>query len=192
MSSHARAAGALLTLTLAGCGEATRLHHPRAPGEKSFAWLAAGRSPASWAPMGALQCGTLPRPPGWRAVSGDRGSVSFVQISAGGMIVGYLNATPRSGGETLANWARFRIAHNADEGDHQVRATATLTAMAIGAARASCVIDDYSTSRSRYRELACLIDGPRASTVVVGAAPSSDWPRQRPVIERAIAGFLAS
>ncbi len=38
---------------------------------------------------------------------------------------------------------------------------------------------------------ACLAGGGRDGTVVAGAARSRDWSRQRPVLERAIAAFVA-
>jgi hypothetical protein len=51
------------------------------------------------------------------------------------------------------------------------------------------VIDSYRTSRTRYREIACLVAGARTSSVVVGAAPSKTWARQAETIERAIASL---
>lgn len=193
----------------AGCGAAnqTRAHgvqsiappanraptrEPTPSGSRSFAWLASGPAPPAWSPAGMLAGGALPRPRGWQAIHGDRGSVSFAQLRMGGTVVGYLNATPRSGAETLANWTRFRVHHNAAEGDRNVRASAGSDGLRIGADHASCVIDDYLTRLSSYREIACLIAGARATTVVVGASPPSNWSRQRPIIERAIAGFVAS
>jgi hypothetical protein len=51
------------------------------------------------------------------------------------------------------------------------------------------VIDSYRTSRTRYREIACLVAGARTSSVVVGAAPSRTWTQQAETIERAIASL---
>jgi hypothetical protein len=53
----------------------------------------------------------------------------------------------------------------------------------------SCVIDRYATVSAHYREIACLVRGPRASTVVVGAAVPGDWARLGPQLERAISSF---
>ncbi|MGI8429711.1 MAG: hypothetical protein ACR2OB_10500 [Solirubrobacteraceae bacterium] len=66
-----------------------------------------------------------------------------------------------------------------------------MTALRVGMARASCVIDDYRTPRSRYREIARLVAGPRAATVLVGAAPPRAWRQTQKVIRSAIAGFVA-
>jgi hypothetical protein len=53
----------------------------------------------------------------------------------------------------------------------------------------SCVIDHYATVRAHYREIACLVHGSRADTVVVGAALPGDWSRLGPQVERAISSF---
>jgi hypothetical protein len=51
------------------------------------------------------------------------------------------------------------------------------------------VIDSYRTSRTRYREIACLVAGNRTSSVLVGAAPSKTWAQQAETIERAISSL---
>jgi hypothetical protein len=114
-----------------------------------------------------------------------------VRLTASGAIAGYLNATPRSDNERLDDWTRFRVAHNAEEGDRDVRALAGQNGLQLRMGRASCVIDQYRTKLSAYREIACLIEDARGSTVVLGAAPPDSWPAELPVIERAIAGFVA-
>ena len=196
MSSKAGALGALsvlvaLVLVASGCGTGSTNAQKATSKAGSFAWLSAGSAPATWTAPGALAGGSLPRPPGWQAARGDRGSVSFVE-RRDGAIVGYLNATPRSGAETLANWQRFRVAHNGEEGDRDVTRISGMTGLAVNSSHVSCVKDSYRTSLSPYVELACLVVRPRASTVVLGASPPTDWGRQRAVIQRAIAGFVAS
>jgi hypothetical protein len=53
----------------------------------------------------------------------------------------------------------------------------------------SCVKDSYTTQTgSRFVEIACLVAGARAESVIVGAAPPSGWADESPTIERAIAG----
>jgi hypothetical protein len=51
------------------------------------------------------------------------------------------------------------------------------------------VIDTYRTSRAPYREIACLVDGARRSTVIVAAATTGAWPREHVQLERAIQAF---
>lgn len=137
-------------------------------------------------PSGAA---SLPYPPGWRRVQSDAGTVSAALTGPGRQIRGYLNATPRQGGETLADWARFRPAHNSEEGDRHVVREASARGLRFRGGSGSCVIDTYATSSSRYREIACLVAGSRASTVVVAAAQPRDWTSLAPQLERAISGF---
>jgi hypothetical protein len=106
------------------------------------------------------------------------------------MIVGYLNATPQSGEETLSNWASFRPVHNAEEGERRIGVIAEAEGLRFRSATGSCVIDGYTTSSAhRYREIACIVAGRRATTVVVGAAAPSRWEGLKPAIERAISSF---
>jgi hypothetical protein len=104
--------------------------------------------------------------------------------------VGYLNVTPRQGGETLSDWASFRIAHNADEGDRAIKRLAVGSGLRFRTGHGSCVKDTYTTrTRVRYIEIACLVVGSKATSVIVGAAPPASWARTSRVIERAISGF---
>jgi hypothetical protein len=104
-------------------------------------------------------------------------------------IVGYLNATPRQGPETLENWSSFRPDHNRDEGDRSVRLIASSTGLRFRGGRGSCVIDDYTTSKETYREIACLASGSGSSAVVVAAAPTSDWQDEAATLQRAVSAF---
>ncbi|HEY2055307.1 MAG TPA: hypothetical protein VGH14_15350 [Solirubrobacterales bacterium] len=107
-----------------------------------------------------------------------------------GRIVGYLNATPRQGDETAANWSHFRIAHNREEGDREDRLAAAATGLRFHAATGACVIDAYTTiTGNRFREIACLVTGRSAATVIVAAAPPSRWAAEAPLLERAVSNF---
>ena len=59
-------------------------------------------------------------------------------LAGGQRIDGYLNATPRQGTETLANWSRFRPEHNQDEGDRGVRFLAATTTARFRSGRGAC------------------------------------------------------
>jgi hypothetical protein len=114
-----------------------------------------------------------------------------VSRAPSGRIVGYLNATPLQGGETAANWSHFRVAHNREEGDRNNRLVAAATGLRFHEATGSCVIDSYSSSTgSRYREIACLVSGRRATTVIVAAAQPSRWRAEAPLLERAVNSFI--
>jgi hypothetical protein len=70
-----------------------------------------------------------------------------------------------------------------------VRVLAAARALRFGFGRASCVIDTYGTSRAPYREIACLVQGARHSTVIVAAATMAAWPGERTQLERAVQTF---
>jgi hypothetical protein len=52
------------------------------------------------------------------------------------------------------------------------------------------VRDSYTTvTHARYVEIACLVAGQRATSVIVGAAPPNAWSQVSPLLERAISAF---
>jgi hypothetical protein len=128
-------------------------------------------------------------PPGWRAIKTDPGTVSAALMGPHGRIRGYLNATPQSGAETLANWAHFRPAHNHEEGDRAVVRLASATGLRFSNGGGSCVMDRYKTVSDRYQEIACIVRGTHGTTVVVGAAEPSAWASLAPDLQRAVASF---
>jgi acyl-CoA reductase-like NAD-dependent aldehyde dehydrogenase len=98
--------------------------------------------------------------------------------------------TPREGHETQADWPRFRVEHNAEEGDREVTMLAAARNLRFRAAGGTCVRDSYvTTTGAQYTELACLLTGRHTSAVVVGASPPGVWAKMGPLIERAIAAF---
>lgn len=147
--------------------------------------------PPGWRALRLESGATLPVPASWRRLSGDPGSVSAARLAGNGSIAAYLNATPVQRGETLAGWTRFRLHHNAAEGDRDVRLVSTTPRLRLRAGRAACVVDDYATSRAGYRELACIVAGARArpGTVLVAAARPRLWARERAALEFAVRRF---
>ena len=174
----------VLIVGLAGGGDSS----PRRP-SGPFAWLHPASPPAGWK-VARSSGGVLAYPPGWRPVETDPGTASVALLGRGGRIKGYLNATPKQGAETLANWSRFRPEHNLDEGDQSVHVIASANHLRFRSGPGSCVIDDYTTSKATYREIACLVAGPRSSAVVVAAAPIGLWERQAATLERAVSSFV--
>ncbi|HEY2740725.1 MAG TPA: hypothetical protein VGI69_00925 [Gaiellaceae bacterium] len=157
----------------------------------AFRWLQPGSSPRGWKlarlPSGAA---TFAYPRTWKPVRTDPGTASVALIGRAHSIRGYLNATPRQGTETLANWPSFRIQHlREEESSRDVRLIASAHGLSFRSGRGSCLIDSYRTSRTRYREIACLVTGAHTSTVLVGAAPSRTWTQQAQTVERAIASL---
>jgi hypothetical protein len=174
---------------LAACGSGSK---PAAGNARAFAWLRPSATPRSWhtsrLPDGAAR---MAYPLHWRSIRSDPGTVSSAIRAESGAIRGYLNATPQQGAETLGSWSSFRVDHNGDEGDVNVKQVASATNLRFRHAHGSCVIDTYSSSTGHpYREIACIVAGASATTVVVGAAPPTQWAQQGPAIERAISSFI--
>jgi hypothetical protein len=177
-------AAVVLIVGLAGGGESS---HRRLSGP--FAWLDPASPPAGWK-VARSSGGALAYPPGWRPITTDPGTASVALLGGGDRIDGYLNATPKQGAETLANWSRFRPEHNLDEGGRSVHVIASASHLSFRSGPGSCVIDDYTTSKATYREIACLVSGPRSSAVVVAAAPIALWEQQAATLERAVSSFV--
>jgi hypothetical protein len=190
---------AALVLAATGCGggysggASGSTSAPQATSQsRAFAWLHPSPPPQAWhtsqLPGGVAR---LAYPLGWQSIRSDPGTFSAAVRAPTGEIWGYLNATPKQGPEKLSNWSRFRPDHNRDEGDVNVKPVASATNLRFRGGHGSCVIDTYTSSSGRsYREIACIVAGERATTVVVGAAPPAQWSRQGPALERAISSFL--
>jgi hypothetical protein len=176
-------AAVVLIVGLAGGGESS----DRRPSGQ-FAWLHPASPPAGWN-VARSSGGALAYPPGWRPIKTDPSAASVALLGGGDRIDGYLNATPKQGAETLANWSRFRPEHNLDEGDRSVHLIASASHLSFRSGLGSCVIDGYTTSKATYREIACLVSGPRSSAVVVAAAPIALWNQQAATLERAVSSF---
>jgi hypothetical protein len=162
---------------------------PKKPASAQTSSDLAGGWSALRLPSGAA----LPYPSSWRQVHGDPGTASAALFNANGTIRAYLNATPADSTESLHGWARFRLHHNADEGDRNVRLIAAHNDVSLAAGRASCVVDDYATSRSRYRELACIVAPSNGGhvTVLVAAAQPNAWAHEHLKLDYAIDHFIS-
>jgi len=156
-----------------------------------FAWLRPASAPTGWNVARTQGGAVLAYPPGWTPIKTDPGTASVALLAGGERIDGYLNATPRQGTETLADWSRFRPQHNQDEDDRGVRSLAATTTARFRSGRGACVIDTYTTSKASYREIACLVSGRGSSAVVVAAAPIALWDQQAGTLERAVSSFVA-
>jgi hypothetical protein len=163
--------------------------HDRRAG--AFAWLQPQVAPTGWSTWRLPGSpARLSAAPGWRREHGDAGTRTAVLRTPSGEIAGYLNATPRQGAESPRNWTRFRLAHNRDEGEREVRLLAAATHLRFRSGTGSCVLDSYRTQGgNRYREVACIVSGRSATTVIVGAAPPLRWQAEAPAIEQAVNSF---
>lgn len=162
---------------------------PAASTRPAFAWLRAAPAPSGWRSAPTRSGARLAYPRSWRLIRGDAGTASAAPAGPRGVFAGYLNATPRSGAETPANWSRFRVTHVAAEGARAVRLLASGARLAFLGGQGSCVIDAYTTTATRFREIACIVAGTHGTTVVVAAAPATRWPAAAPLLERAVKSF---
>jgi hypothetical protein len=193
---------AALAMAAGGCGAMSkRVSSPITPGAQTqsltaaahrsgFGWLRPASAPATWSAARLSSGAVLRYPVGWRQVAGDAGTATVVLQGPQHVLLGYLNLTPRQGDESMSTWASFRIGHNAREGDHAVTRIASASGLRFRKGRGSCVSDAYATNTgNRFTEVACLVQGPRVASVIVGAAPTQMWARMSPEIERAISAF---
>lgn len=163
-------------------------HPPRGP----FSWLSERPAPSTWHRL-TLPNGTavLSYPPALGPIAGDRDAVSVALRSPSGAYLLYLNSTPRQGGESLSNWARFRprllVSDDASH-DHEDDAA---TGLKFRGGTGSCVVDDYVTriDANHYQEIACLVRGHAGTSVIVAAAPAARWSRALPILEEAVASY---
>jgi len=150
-----------------------------------------GAAPAGWLSARLPDGAVLWYPPSMRPVTADRGAASAVRLGRTGAYPLYLNATPRQGEERTANWPAFRLSHLLDDNARSVRELAAAAGVRFRGGTGSCVLDSYVTKvgAHHYTELACLVQGSRASSVVVAAAPAADWSQAASLLERAIAAY---
>jgi hypothetical protein len=189
-------ASATVAVALAAGGDS---HHTPAayrvavsPGA-ALAALRPEPAPSSW-PAATIASGaaTLRHPPGWQAIPGDTGTITFALRDGAGRYLGYLNVTPREGAEHLSGWAGFRAARNRDEGDTHVVIRAVRRDVPFEHATGSCVVDDYSSrvDANPYRELACLVRGRHSESVLVATALRPDWPRLAAMLQESAAALV--
>ena len=103
----------------------------------------------------------------------------------------YLNITPQQGNERPQGWAAFRLAFERREGGTHVTARASAAGLQFRGGRGSCLIDDYDArvGGRRYREIACIVAGPHATTVIIAASALNEWRHRSHVLERAVSAF---
>lgn len=171
-------------IALAGCGSGTT---GTAASTKSAA------RPAEWGTLRLASGASLPYPLSWRRIHSDPGTASAAMFNADGTIRAYLNVTPAIGKETLAGWAHFRVGHNADEGDRNVRVLSKQTNVPLDGGRGSCVVDQYTTTRTAYRELACVVAPSSGAmrVVLVAAAQPDVWISEGHILQFAIDHFTS-
>jgi hypothetical protein len=167
--------------------------HGQAP---SFAWFSAAAAPASWhrdrLPNGA---GVLAAPLAFRRLHADPGTVARGLGPAGRPVPTiYLDATPQQGSESLAGWARFRLAHLKDDDASSAHLDAAAEGLRFQGGIGSCVLDDYVTKvqAHHFRELACFVHGAHGGSVIVAATLARNWHIYSALAERSVEAYAAT
>lgn len=183
--------GVGLVIAAAGCGTSGRPHAGDTARKRPGVNTAAAGGIRGWGALRIPTGASLPYPSAWRRISGDPGTASAAVLAATGTIRAYLNVTPAQAPESLSDWTTFRLRHNANDGDRDVRLIRAGSAPGMGRKTSACVTDQYTTTRTSYRELACLV-APRGAraTVLVAAAQPDLWTVERPAFEFAFSHFI--
>jgi len=179
-------------MTGTGSGAAS-LSQRSSVGAGPFGWFVPAPPPVGWKHLTLpLQSGNavLWYPPSLHPVHGDAGSVSAALRDRNGNYLAYLNSTPKQGDERLSTWPDFRLGILREE-QTSVHEIARAYGLSFRGGMGSCVIDDYVTrvKHHHFREIACFVLAHGAGSVVVAAAPSSDWGRVGARLERAVAAY---
>jgi hypothetical protein len=183
------AAAATLAAAVLGLSGGTA----RSASSTSFPLVQARPAPAGWRSATLPDGAVLAYPPAMHLVSGDLGSASAARVGPGGAYLLYLNATPRQGSESLRNWPGFRISHLLDDDASSARELMAASGVRFLGGTGACIVDTYVTKvgAHHFTELACLVHGSRASSVIVAAAPAADWTRSASLLGRAVAAYQA-
>jgi hypothetical protein len=187
-TSRPAAVLALLAFVLGGCGGGSRGATGTAGAGSAPRAAAGGELPAGWSTIAVPGGARLVYPPGWRSQRGDPGTATAALRDPRGGYLGYLNLTPRQGGETLADFAAYRLAHNREEGQRHVRRLPPGRTPLFPTGAAACVRDAYTTATgAAYVELACLRGAGGGRWVLIAAAPPRRWAAEHATLERALA-----
>jgi len=187
---RAAALGSLVVIGAAGCGTARQLPSHSALTAAPSASIRAQAPPAGWHGSRIGSGAVLFYPPSWKRARGDAGTATATLEGAGRRLLGYLNITPQQADETLANWSRFRVSHNRREGEKEVTREAVLRQVRFRTGTGTCVRDRYTTaSGARYIELACLVHGSAATSVIIAASPRANWSSVSPSLYRALSAM---
>jgi hypothetical protein len=153
--------------------------------------IRAHHAPAGWRSVTLPDGAVMSYPPKMHLVGGDPGSASAAEFGRAGGYRLYLNATPREGTESLRSWPTNRISHLLADDAASARELASARGVRFLGGTGTCVVDTYVTriGAHHFTELACLVQGRRASSVIVAAAPSADWTRSASLLDRAVGAY---
>ena len=110
-----------------------------------------------------------------------------------GQALVYLNVTPKQGDETLHNWPGFRMEHLREDGQGAVHLDGVSGPLSFRGGHGRCVIDNYTTDihHNRYNEIACIVQGAHAASVLVAATSATAWQANRALLDKVVSSSQA-
>ena len=197
------AAAAALTaacLALFGCASSQSQSAGRdgaaaAPASAGFGWFHPGPAPGAWLRASLTgQSATLSYPGSLRSEHGDPGTVTVGSTAKSGQVLVYLNVTPKQGGETLHDWPDFRMEHLHEDGQSAVHLDSVSGPLNFRGGHGRCVMDNYTTDthHNHYNEIACIVQGAHATSVLVAATSTAAWQAHRALLEKVISSYQVS
>jgi hypothetical protein len=188
---------AALALVLFGCASGPAEPaggNGAAPAAAGFGWFHPGPAPGAWLRASLSgQRATLSYPGSLRPQHGDPGTVTVGSTAGPGRVLVYLNVTPRQGGETLRNWPGFRMEHLREDGQSAVHLDGVSGALSFRGGHGRCVMDNYTTGahHNHYNEIACIVQGAHATSVLVAATSAAAWQASRALLEKVVSSYQA-
>jgi hypothetical protein len=189
---------AALSLALFGCASgqpAAKTGGAGRPAAAGFAWFRPGPAPGDWLRAGLSgQRATLSYPGSLRPMPGDDGTVTVGSTAKSGQVLVYLNVTPKQGDETLRNWTDFRLEHLRDDGQTAVHLDSVSPSLHFRGGAGRCVTDHYMSKidHNHYNEIACIVQGAHATSVLVAATSAAAWQADGALLEKVVSAYQVS
>jgi len=195
-AAAAAALTAALSLALFGCASQSSSvgsdGAAPATGPAGFGWFHPGPAPGAWLRASLTgQRATLSYPGSLRPQHGDPGTVTVGSTARSGAVLVYLNVTPRQGDETLHNWPDFRMEHLREDGQSAVHLDGVSGPLSFRGGHGRCVMDNYTTGthHNHYNEIACIVQGAHATSVLVAATPAAAWRANLALLEKVVSSY---
>ena len=182
-----------LCLALFGCASQSGTAREKAA-SAGFGWFHPGPAPGAWLRASLTGHGaTLSYPGSLRAEEGDHGTLAFGSTARSGEVLVYLNVTPKQGDETLRNWPEFRLEHLREDGHSAVHLDGVSGSLSFRGGQGRCVSDSYTTDihHNNYHEIACIVRGAHATSVLVAATSTAAWRAQQALLEQVVSSYQA-
>ena len=157
-----------------------------------FGWFHPNPAPGAWLRSSLTgQRATLSYPGSLRPQHGDPGTVTVGSTARSGQVLVYLNATPKQGDETLHNWPAFRMEHLREDGQSAVHLDGVSGPLSFRGGHGRCVVDNYTTDEqhNHYNEIACIVQGAHATSVLVAATSTAAWQANRALLEKVVSSY---